>query len=173
MLFAYQYSDGTYHFTHNAAIFSNNLNYLNYDITRLIFSYITKSKYLNEVEQLRTKTNRAAIKSAKSAIMSRNMSHNLGSHVMFYIKQKLNSVSKMLDSEVLKDLYPDTIESLSKKIDGKEFEMPFLVGIGRFINYLQERQDYIATVAQIIIPANSTISFKDFIYDELKPDLTL
>lgn len=171
VLFAYQYSDGTYHFTHNAAIFSNNLNYLNYDITRLIFSYITKSKYLNEVEQLRTKTNRAAIKSAKSAIMSRNMSHNLGSHVMFYIKQKLNSVSKMLDSEVLKDLYPDTIESLSKKIDGKEFEMPFLVGIGRFINYLQERQDYIATVATDYIPANSTISFKDFIYDELKPDL--
>jgi hypothetical protein len=29
--------------------------------------------------------------------MSRNMSHNLGSHVMFYIKQKLQSVSKIVD----------------------------------------------------------------------------
>ncbi|WP_122344423.1 hypothetical protein [Parabacteroides sp. AF17-28] len=171
VLFAYRYSDGIYHFTHNAAIFSNNLQYLERDITRLMFSYITKSKYLNEVELLRDKTNIAAVKSAKAAIMSRNMSHNLGSHVMFYIKQKLNSVSKMLDSEVLKDLYPDAIESLSKDLKNKEFEMPFLVGMGRFINYLQERQDYIATVATDYIPANSTISFKDFIYDELKPDL--
>ena len=50
------------------------------------------------------------IKSAKAAIMSRNMSHNLGSHVMFYIKQKLNSVQKMLAEDVLKDLYPDNLE---------------------------------------------------------------
>lgn len=121
--------------------------------------------------QLKNRVQLEAIKSAKAAIMSRNMSHNLGSHVMFYIKQKLNSVSKMLDSEVLKDLYPDAIESLSKDLKNKEFEMPFLVGMGRFINYLQERQDYIATVATDYIPANSTISFKDFIYDELKPDL--
>ena len=111
------------------------------------------------------------IKSAKAAIMSRNMSHNLGSHVMFYIKQKLNSVQKMLAEDVLKDLYPDNLEGKAEELKNKNFEMPFLVGLGRFINYLQERQDYIATIATDYIPANSTISFKDFIYDELKPDL--
>lgn len=131
----------------------------------------TTSSLLNIAREQKESIKKESIKSAKAAIMSRNMSHNLGSHVMFYIKQKLNSVGKILDNEVLKDLYPDSIEALSKDLKSKEFEMPFLVGIGRFINYLQERQDYIATVATDYIPANSTISFKDFIYDELKPDL--
>lgn len=131
----------------------------------------TTSSLLAIAQKQKESIKKESIKSAKAAIMSRNMSHNLGSHVMFYIKQKLNSVSKIIDNEVLKDLYPDTIEALSENLEGKEFEMPFLVGIGRFINYLQERQDYIATVATDYIPANSTISFKDFIYDELKPDL--
>lgn len=116
-----------------------------------------------------------AIKSAKAAIMSRNMSHNLGSHVMFYIKQKLQSVSKIVGSNVLHNIIPGNlsdINEIQKKVEANtEIELPFLVGLGRFINYLQERQDYIATVATDYIPAKSAISFKDFIYDELKPDL--
>lgn len=116
-----------------------------------------------------------AIKSAKAAIMSRNMSHNLGSHVMFYIKQKLQSVSKIVGSNVLHNIIPGNlsdINEIQKKVEANtEIELPFLVGLGRFINYLQERQDYIATIATNYIPANSTISFKDFIFDELKPDL--
>lgn len=116
-----------------------------------------------------------SLKSAKAAIMSRNMSHNLGSHVMFYIKQKLQSVSKIVDNKVLDNIIPGNIEKIDDIIarikENKDIELPFLVGLGRFINYLQERQDYIATVATDYIPANSTISFKDFVYDELKPDL--
>lgn len=131
----------------------------------------TTSSLLAIAQKQKEDIKKESTKSAKAAIMSRNMSHNLGSHVMFYIKQKFNSVSKILENEVLKDLYPDSIECLAKDLKNNEFEMPFLVGIGRFINYLQERQDYIATVATDYIPANSTISFKDFIYDELKPDL--
>lgn len=116
-----------------------------------------------------------SIKSAKAAIMSRNMSHNLGSHVMFYIKQKLQSVSKIINNDVLHNIITGSqlnIEELQEKLQNSaNIELPFLVGLGRFINYLQERQDYIATVATNYIPARSTISFKDFIYDELKPDL--
>ena len=116
-----------------------------------------------------------SIKSAKAAIMSRNMSHNLGSHVMFYIKQKLQSVSKIVDNKVLDNIIPGTLsnipEIVAKIKENKDIELPFLVGLGRFINYLQERQDYIATIATDYIPANSTISFKDFVYDELKPEL--
>lgn len=123
------------------------------------------------------------VKSAKAAIMSRNMSHNLGSHVMFYIKQKLQSVSKIVDSKVLDNIIPGTVDEddiakdvkiadvVAKVNDNKDIELPFLVGLGQFINYLQERQDYIATIATDYIPANSTISFKDFVYDELKPEL--
>lgn len=121
------------------------------------------------------KLRESSIKSAKAAIMSRNMSHNLGSHVMFYIKQKLQSVSKIVDNKVLENIIPGNIEKIDDIIarikENKDIELPFLVGLGRFINYLQERQDYIATIATDYIPANSTISFKDFIYDELKPDL--
>ena len=119
-----------------------------------------------------------SIKSAKSAIMSRNMSHNLGSHVMFYIKQKLQSVNRIKAEGVLAELYSpgsqittDEIKKILRTVGGSEVELPFLVGLGRFINYLQERQDYIATISTDYIPAKSTINFKDFIYDELKPDL--
>lgn len=133
-----------------------------------------KSAYiLNQAKRIKSES----IKSAKAAIMSRNMSHNLGSHVMFYIKQKLQSVSKIVNNNVLHNIIPGNLEDINIKTitdkiaANKDVELPFLVGLGRFINYLQERQDYIATVATNYIPARSTISFKDFIYDELKPDL--
>ena len=125
---------------------------------------------------MRERQLRESTKSAKAAIMSRNMSHNLGSHVMFYIKQRLESVEKILQTGTLHDLVKsDSIEGIKEKIRDASTqpgeEMPFLVGLGRFINYLQERQDYIATVATDYIPYKTSISFKDAIYDELKPDL--
>ena len=117
-----------------------------------------------------------AIKSAKAAIMSRNMSHNLGSHVMFYIKQKLESVNSILREGTLSDLIKETsVEEFKQPVDEKSMrdgnEIYFLVGLGRFINYLQERQDYIATIATDHIPHKSIVNFKDAIYDELKPEL--
>ena len=141
-------------------------------LTHTAVAFYIKSLFLNALQK--EYLNRS-LKSAKAAIMSRNMSHNLGSHVMFYIKQKLQSVSKIVDSKVLDNIIPGKIpdiaavEAAIKANNG--IELPFLVGLGRFINYLQERQDYIATIATDYIPANSTISFKDFIYDELKPEL--
>ena len=127
--------------------------------------------------QMQKKALSEAVKSAKAAIMSRNMSHNLGSHVMFYIKQRLESVEKILQTGALHELIKSTdIQELKEKIQKKIIqtpgeELPFLVGLGRFLNYLQERQDFIATVATDYIPYKSTINFKDAIYDELKPEL--
>jgi hypothetical protein len=113
-----------------------------------------------------------SIKSSKAAIISRNMSHNLGSHVMTYLKQKLSSVESVVEQRVLADLIDHkNFNHIHKKLLDDKIELPFLVGLGRFINYLQERQDYVATVATDYVPAKTTISFKDFIYDELKPDL--
>lgn len=130
--------------------------------------------------QLQENARKEALKSARSAIMSRNMSHNLGSHVMSYLKQSLSSVQRILDDRLLALLFEDNADMLRnikddlyKKIQDKNNEkgaLPFLVGLGRFISYLQERQDFIATIATDFIPYLSTVNFKDFIYDELNPD---
>ena len=55
--------------------------------------------------------------------------------------------------------------------NGSPVELPFLVGLGRFIGYLQERQDYIATISTNYIPYGAPVNLKDAIYDELNPDL--
>ena len=250
-----------------------------------------------------------AIKSAKAAIMSRNMSHNIGSHVMAYLKQHLSSVTNIIQDNILSNLItakdlddynsiyrganlstnrednelflrlilriinevyiPDEVvecfinkvycnktvslqeiakemkvnetvlteivnknsnyfelnkneeqdirlslkpssenanlndlkrtikehlreELIKKKTNektndkesatylvkkltkftntGDDVALPFLVGMGDFLSYLQERQDFIATIATDYIPYFSPINFKDFIYDELNPD---
>lgn len=117
-----------------------------------------------------SKMQKEAEKSVKAAIMSRNMSHNLGSHVMAYLKNDLRSVPTILTSSVLHNLFPGRYRGEEKKI-AAEIELPFLVGLGNFIGYLQERQDYIATIASSYIPPFSPVNFKDSIYDELNPDL--
>ena len=143
--------------------------------------FLIKARYLFDMEVAQRKT---AIASAKAAIMSRNMSHNLGSHVMAYLKQHLYSVQDMVRDSVL-----DTVFSRQDDLDSEDglkewFErfkkkgpnlstvaLPFLVGLGKFISYLQERQDFIATIATDYVPYFSTVNFKDFVYDELNPDL--
>ena len=81
-----------------------------------------------------------SVKSAKAAIMSRNMSHNLGSHVMAYLKNDLRNVPSIFASSVLHQLFPDHIKEEASKVSS-EVELPFLVGLGNFIGYLQERQE--------------------------------
>ncbi len=148
------------------------------DFINLLF--LIKARYMFDTEIAQRKT---AIASAKAAIMSRNMSHNLGSHVMAYLKQHLNSVQDMVRDNVLNDFVTvnddlstlDGIKSWFERFQREkqglgEVALPFLVGLGRFISYLQERQDFIATIATDYIPYFSTVNFKDFIYDELNPD---
>lgn len=159
------------------------INKLAYEIGTFI-RFISANYMFNLGLQLQENARREAMKSAKAAIMSRNMSHNLGSHVMSYLKQNLSSVQSMLNDRILallfeneqdmlnkleiefrKKLLPDKKDSLSEKA-----ALPFLVGLGQFISYIQERQDFIATIATDFIPYLSNINFKDFVYDELNPD---
>ncbi len=121
----------------------------------------------------REKIERETEKSVKASIMSRNMSHNLGSHVMYFIRQQLSSPKQIVEGGlVLGDYSSDTIFQKYDKYNGiKQPQLPFLVGLSRFLGYLQERQDYIATMATDYIPAPTTINIKDAVYDELKPDL--
>ena len=124
-------------------------------------------------ETVNIKKNSAIIhaeKAQKAAIMARNMSHNLGSHIMAYLKQQLFTVENILSRQdhVLYDIYDGTS---NKNQDFANLQLPFLVGLGQFINYLQERQDYIATVATNYIPYPSPIDFKEAIFDGINPDL--
>lgn len=132
-----------------------------------------------------------AIRAAKAAIMSRNMSHNLGSHIMYYLNLKLSSVGHILKGDVLRDLlysakqpFINSDNQLQISLDNgeliniehklnsiKDISLPFLLGLGKFINYLQERMDFIATVSTDYIPYFLTSSFKDAIYDEFNYDL--
>lgn len=120
-----------------------------------------------------------AKKSAKAAIMSRNMSHNLGSHVMSYLKHQLSSMPAILhkDSQVLfnvDNLLDNTYKGKEKGVTeypDEKIQTPFLLGLGRFVAYLQERQDYIATIATDYIPYGAPVNLKDAVYDELNPDL--
>lgn len=110
-------------------------------------------------------------KSAKAAIMSRNMSHNLGSHVMSYLKQHLGSVKDIISDGILADLVIGEAALKSTLNNTTEnTTLPFLMGVGHFVSYLQERQDFIATIATDYIPYFATVNFKDDIYDELNPD---
>ena len=152
---------------------------------------LIRTKYVND---LLKKVHYESIKSAKAAIMSRNMSHNLGSHVMAYLKQHLGSVTAMLQDNILTrlcscdgkydkllDYLEETVSDFNNNVDtsdnippldkvGSRLALPFLVGLGQFVSYLQERQDFIATISTDHIPYYATVNFKDCVYDELNPD---
>lgn len=158
----------------------------------LMFPLVQSNIVLGYVRKIRHES----IKSAKAAIMSRNMSHNLGSHVMAYLKQNLGSVIDIVKGNVIEkivsnnhlntqmDLWEDYLNNEAdtgvkdRRQNGSDenkymnqIELPFLVGIGHFISYMQERQDYIATVSTDYVPYFSSLNFKDDIYDVLNPDL--
>lgn len=151
-----------------------------YEVGKVI-RFISSNYLFNLGLALQDNARKESLKSAKAAIMSRNMSHNLGSHVMSYLKQHLSSVKDLINDKVLSELY-EGLDDLPEKytiIDEKgkeskgnkeELALPFLLGLGQFVSYLQERQDFIATIATDYIPYYAEVNFKDFIYDELNPD---
>jgi len=84
-------------------------------------------------------------KTAIAAIMSRNMSHNLGSHLITNTK---NYISRRADSENDADLR----------------------GIAHLLQYIQERMDFIATVVSGDIYPLAALNVKSQIFDELTID---
>ena len=88
-----------------------------------------------------------SLKSAVSAIMTRNMSHNLGSHYLHYTKTQL--------------------EQLAKK--GGQFG-PDIRGAARVMGYMQGRMDYLATLISGDRYPYGCVNFKSQIYDELTID---
>lgn len=88
-----------------------------------------------------------SIKSAVAAIMSRNMSHNLGSHYLYYTKFQLQKIA-----------------------DGADSFGPDIRGAARVLGYIQARMDYLATVISNDKYTPGSVNFKSQIYDELTVD---
>lgn len=106
---------------------------------------LVKSIFVNDFHQ---KQLAESIKSAISAIMSRNMSHNLGSHYLYYTKAHL--------------------EKLADRINEKM--SPDIRGAAKVLGYTQARMDYLATLISNDKYPYGSVNFKSQLYDELTID---
>ena len=154
----------------------------NSDQLRLMLQNIFNVIYMQWLAKRKIREH--SVRSAIAAIMARNISHNLGSHVLAYLRTQLSDVQTLIKSNSLRDIISqqenlqNVIEKLQRIINGatevddqlKKIELPFLVGLGHLLNYIQERQDFIATISTNHIPYSAPINFKDIIYDELNHD---
>lgn len=102
---------------------------------------------LRFIRDLFQKSRYEAIKSAISAIMSRNMSHNLGSHYLYYTKAYLEQLANNAGN-----IAPD------------------IRGAAKVMGYIQARMDYLATVISNDKYPYGAVNFKSQIYDELTVD---
>lgn len=108
-------------------------------VKRIEYDYINK-RNLRKIKL-------EAIRSAIAAIMSRNMSHNLGSHYLYYTKTHLESLAKA-QTEISPDIR----------------------GAAKVLGYIQARMDYVATVASNDKYPYGAVNFKSQLYDELTID---
>lgn len=99
------------------------------------------------IEDIHKKQLSESIKSAIAAIMSRNMSHNLGSHYLYYTKTQL--------------------ASLAEEVGNKA---PDIRGAAKVISYIQGRMDYLATIISSEKLPYGSVNFKSQIWDELTVD---
>ena len=90
-----------------------------------------------------------SIRSAVSAIMARNMSHNLGSH---FISNTKNYFGQLADED----------NDDQRKKDYR--------GIKHTLQYIQERMDFIATIVSSDRFPYGPVNVKSQIFDELTPD---
>lgn len=109
------------------------------------FLFLLKSIYLIEIAK---KNKWEALKSAVSAIMSRNMSHNLGSHYLYYTKKHLERLANELSIE----------------------QSPDIRGAAMVLGYTQERMDYLATIISNDKYPYGSVNFKSQIFDALTVD---
>lgn len=123
---------------------------MNLDKLREIASFI-RTRFVND---LLLKNRYESIKSAVSAIMSRNMSHNLGSHYLYYTKSHLDKVAANF---------------LNYDENTSQFA-PDIRGAARVLGYVQGRMDYLATVISQDKYPYGSVNFKTHIWDELTID---
>lgn len=115
-------------------------------IFKLLFE-VNKVSYEIAIEEFGTLVRNESIKSAVAAIMSRNMSHNLGSHYLYYTKASLEKLST------------------NARSNG-----PYVRGAAKVLSYIQGRMDYLATIVANDKYPYGSVNFKSQIWDELTID---
>lgn len=95
--------------------------------------------FLEHKEKVKQETIRHGTKAAVTTIMSRNLSHNIGSHVLSYWNQELEKNLENATSEELKDKSV-TIEKLKDNIKKSK----------DLFQYIQHRMDFLAEVSTSI-----------------------
>lgn len=121
------------------------LFFLNYVRKIRNLASLIRTRYTYDLLQ---KDRHEAIKSAIAAIMSRNMSHNLGSHYLYYTKNHLERLANELSNE----------------------QSPDIRGAARVLGYTQARMDYLATIISNDKYPYGSVNFKSQIFDELTID---
>lgn len=137
-----------------------------------------KTKYtvelLEKAKQSAEEVHKESIRSALTAISTRNMSHNLGGHLIYYTK---------LDIQRIADIFCKKNEKREENNDNKkndEVEIPIQVkstapdirGAAMLFSYLQGRMNHIATIIKEdkapYLPVNVAAQFfKDLVIDEI------
>jgi len=102
-----------------------------------------------KIEYQKENIRREAIKSAIAAIMSRNMSHNLGSHVVTNAKHQIEDLEKRQNDDIVREQ---------------------LKGVSALLQYMQERQDFIAVIANDEHYPKGPLNFKNAVFDILAMD---
>ena len=120
---------------------------------------------VNQVKEIERRVRPRTERAAAASIMARNISHNIASHVLSYIKNILGSESIILDNGVLDNIVTklgkdkwtfnsailDEVDQThyagNKTISLKKLETPYLRALGNLLGYFQERQDYIGIIA--------------------------
>lgn len=124
------------------------------EIELFFMNYVRKVRNLASLIRTRytydllQKDRHEAIKSAIAAIMSRNMSHNLGSHYLYYTKNHLERLANEISNE----------------------HSPDIRGAARVLGYTQARMDYLATIISNDKYPYGSVNFKSQIFDELTID---
>ena len=124
---------------------------INEEIIRKAYEILTQIRNTH-IRNLSELVKRETVKSAIAAIMSRNMSHNLGSH---FISNTKNYFSALVER--------DFQNSDPKK--KKNYR-----GIKHALQYIQERMDFIATITSTDTYPFGAVNVKAQIFDELTPD---
>lgn len=123
---------------------------------------------INKEEQKNTRFQ--AVRSAIAVIMSRNMSHNLGSHVLYYTQKDLIEKSNEYDDDLdkmMKSYSSSDKTELSNKLVKQRF-LPYsssLRGSSFIVSLLKNRTNFVAAIAEDVKFPALPVSFESEIWD--------
>jgi len=136
------------------------------------------NKVISELASLNRKSSET---SAAVSISTRNINHNLGSHILGYLKNRLRDTMSIIENDVLSDLLNIDREYYLNKNNFKadnegnwyidknsNLKLGFLTGLGDLLSYFQERQDYVGNIATGNTNYLGAVNLKGEVFDYFK-----